>query len=192
MDSLDEHKVYQVQKGRVLHDDDEPVPDAIAIGLYKLTEGMNNPLNDYNAAFHRLQKRRKMKPASSKDIPTSVSETTLNDDSTVLNPPATPGHPSPTNFVQSDTALETVDEEEMLEEEKNEDETLNEVYQILNDMENGQIDESLPRLRAEDHDVAFDMDEVVMIEEEDHHTDGTSDSDNSGSSSEDSMEDIYL
>ena len=35
MDSLDEHKVYQVQKGRVLiHDDDEPVPDVIAVGLH--------------------------------------------------------------------------------------------------------------------------------------------------------------
>ena len=79
MDSLDEHKVYQVQKGRVLHDDDEPVPDVIAVGLHKLTEG---PLNEYNTAFHHLQKRRKMKPVSSKDILTSATGmTTSNTDS---------------------------------------------------------------------------------------------------------------
>ena len=49
----------------------------------------------------------------------------------------------------------------------------------------GQIlDESLPRISAED--VAFDMDEII-IDEEDYYTDGTSDSD---ASSKDSVEDF--
>ena len=84
----------------------------------------------------------------------------------------------------------TVDEEEILEEGNNEEETFNEVFQILDNMESGRIVESLPRTSAED--VAFDMDEVI-IEEEDYYTDGTSDSDNnSGRSTEDSVGDFEL
>ena len=54
---------------------------------------------------------------------------------------------------------------------------LSEVFQILENMEKGKVDESLPRISAED--VAFDMDKV-FIEEYDYYTDGTtsSDSDN--------------
>jgi hypothetical protein len=61
-----------------------------------------------------------------------------------------------------------------------EEETLSEVFQILDNLENGRIEDSLPRTSAED--VAFDMDEVISIEEDDYYTDGTtsttSDSDN--------------
>ena len=62
--------------------------------------------------------------------------------------------------------------------------------QILDNMENGQIDKSLPRTSAED--VAFDMDEII-IEEDDYYTDGTTDSeDNYDVSSVDSLEDIEV
>ena len=62
--------------------------------------------------------------------------------------------------------------------------------QILDNMENGQMDKSLPRTSAED--VAFDMDEVI-IEEDDYYTDGTTDpEDNYGVSLEDSLEDIEV
>ena len=87
--------------------------------------------------------------------------------------------------------METVDqEEEILEDE----ETINvsEVFQILNNMENGQIEDSLvPRTSAED--VAFDMDEII-IEEDDYYTDGTtSESDNDSEGSlEDGVEDFEL
>ena len=57
-------------------------------------------------------------------------------------------------------------------------------------MENGQIDESLPRTSAED--VAFDMDEII-IEEDEYYTDGTTDSDNNSDiSTEDNVEDFEL
>ena len=63
--------------------------------------------------------------------------------------------------------------------------------QILDNMENGQLDRSLPRTSAED--VVFDMDEVIIIEEDDYYTDGTTNSeDNSDVSSEDSLEDIEV
>ena len=60
---------------------------------------------------------------------------------------------------------------------------------------NGRIENSLPRTSAED--VAFDMDEII-IEEDDYYTDGTtssttSDSDNeSDDPSEDGGEDLEL
>jgi hypothetical protein len=79
----------------------------------------------------------------------------------------------------------TMDEEEILDEE--ELETPGEVFQILNNLENGEIDDSLPRTSAED--VAFDMDEVISsIEENDYYTDSTtsdSDNDSEGPSEED-------
>ena len=62
--------------------------------------------------------------------------------------------------------------------------------QILDNMENGQMDKSLPRTSVEE--VAFDMDEVI-IEEDDYYTDGTTDSeDNYDVSLEDSLEDIEV
>ena len=85
-----------------------------------------------------------------------------------------------------DALLETVDE--ILDDE----ETLHvsEVFQILDNMENGRIEDSLPRTSAED--VAFDMDEII-IEEDDYYTDGTSTtSDSDNESSEDGAEDLEL
>ena len=101
---------------------------------------------------------------------------------TVTHPTTqTRGHHSDT----VDSVLETGNEEEILEEGNNEEETVSGVFQILDNMENGQIDD-LPRTSAED--VAFDMDEVV-IEDDDFYTDGTTDSDNN---SDVSLEDFEL
>ena len=73
-------------------------------------------------------------------------------------------------------------------EEGNDEEETNKVFQILNKVENSQIlDESLPRKSAED--VAFDMDEIIIDEEDYYYTDGTS---NSDASSKDSVEDFEL
>ena len=84
--------------------------------------------------------------------------------------------------------METVDDEEVLEE-VNEEEGTNKVCQILDKMENGLIlDESLPRISAEDVAFQVDMDEII-IDKEDYYTDGTSDSD---VSSKDSVEGFEL
>ena len=84
-----------------------------------------------------------------------------------------------------ETFDEIIDDEETLQ--------VSEVFQILDNMENGRIEDSLPRTSAED--VAFDMDEII-IEEDDYYTDGTSttsDSDNeSDGSSEDGAEALEL
>ena len=202
MDSLDEHTVYQIQKGRVLHNDDKVVPDVIAVGLHRLMEGMNTPLKEYNTAFHRLQKHRSMKPVSSSDIPTSASTPTCSTpvpNLTMTLPLATSvTSPSFDHLSHDDsntmtpslhTVMESLDDEEIPEEGNNEEETLrlNEVFQIIDNMENGQIDESLPRTSAED--VAFDMDEVI-VDEDYYDTDGTTSTSDSDSDS-DVLEDIW-
>ena len=72
-----------------------------------------------------------------------------------------------------------------IEEGNSEEETFSEVFQVLDNMENGPIEESLPRTSAED--VAFDMDEVI-IEEDDYYTDSTDSDNNSDASSEDGVD----
>jgi hypothetical protein len=63
MESLDEHNVYRVQKGRILDDSDGGlVKDVISVGLEGLADGGKNPLWEFNDAFQRLQTRRKMTP----------------------------------------------------------------------------------------------------------------------------------
>ena len=58
MSSLDEHQVYQIQKGQMVKEE-EIVKDVVGIGLQSLTAGEKSPLNEYNAAFRRLQQRRR-------------------------------------------------------------------------------------------------------------------------------------
>ncbi|KJA14115.1 hypothetical protein HYPSUDRAFT_122284, partial [Hypholoma sublateritium FD-334 SS-4] len=61
MSSLAEYKVYDLQPGRTLDDEDKPVKDVIQVGFHNLTEGAKSPLSDFNEAFRRLQERRRMK-----------------------------------------------------------------------------------------------------------------------------------
>ena len=122
-----------------------------------------------------------MKPVSFNDIPTSTTHTSTSSttSATAPNPTATlPTSPSLNHHHSNTSALESLYEEEIPEKGNNEEENgLSEVFQILENMENGKVDESLPRISAED--VSFDMDKV-FIEEYDYYTDGTtsSDSDN--------------
>ncbi|KAF5336631.1 hypothetical protein D9758_015938 [Tetrapyrgos nigripes] len=58
MDSLREHGVYKITKGRVFDVDDSLAKDVITEGLCNLS----SPLAEYNAAFKRLQRRRRQMP----------------------------------------------------------------------------------------------------------------------------------
>lgn len=59
MASLQEHEVYVEKEGRVLDDDELPVPDVLSAGAASLTHGLiNNPLDEFNAQFDQLRKRR--------------------------------------------------------------------------------------------------------------------------------------
>ncbi|KAL1725304.1 hypothetical protein EV714DRAFT_221595 [Schizophyllum commune] len=65
MSSLAKHRVYDQVPGRMLAEDDlaSEVPDTVSVGLTKLMNGTDSrPLDSYNAAFRRLQQRRRIRP----------------------------------------------------------------------------------------------------------------------------------
>lgn len=66
MASLDDLDVYRYKEGRVLDDDEMPVPDAISVGLASLSHGSgSNPLSDFNFQFATACARRRLLPVSS-------------------------------------------------------------------------------------------------------------------------------
>ena len=63
MDSLDEHDVYMLQEGRVLDDNEKPVPDILSAGMAALTHGSSiSPLAEFNQQFAILRERRRLTP----------------------------------------------------------------------------------------------------------------------------------
>ena len=128
-----------------------------------------NPISDYNSALKRLQTRRKMTP---------VSLTTLPEDP--IARPQTPPVPFPPTPFETPPILPSAAEVNENTEEDIVTQQTSEVEQILQDLESGVVDETLPRLTEED--VAFDMDEVVVasdeviVNEEDSSDEGESDS----------------
>jgi hypothetical protein len=73
MASLTEHEVYVKKEGRVLDDDELPVPDVLSAGAAALTHGTtSNPLQDFNAQFDQLRRRRELVPIS--DLTQYISE----------------------------------------------------------------------------------------------------------------------
>jgi hypothetical protein len=157
MSSLDEHKVYQIQKGRMVKEE-EVVKDVVGVGLQNLTAGEKNPLNEYNAAFRRLQIRRRMKPVSLASLKGRSEQAPAH---IPTQPPQSPPPPSITSPIPSIPAAEE-DEEEF--EENPAPEETSEIDRILEDVENGVADETLPRLTEDD--VALDMDEIVVEDDE--------------------------
>jgi hypothetical protein len=73
MASLTEHEVYVMKDGRVLDDDEMPVPDVLSAGAAALTHGTtSNPLQDFNTQFDQLRRRRQLLPVS--DLTQYLSE----------------------------------------------------------------------------------------------------------------------
>ncbi|KAJ6576738.1 hypothetical protein B0H10DRAFT_1927230 [Mycena sp. CBHHK59/15] len=65
MASLQEHEVYVKKEGRVLDDDEMPAPDVLSAGAAALSHGTpSNPLQDFNAQFDQLRRRRDLLPVS--------------------------------------------------------------------------------------------------------------------------------
>ncbi|KAH6899239.1 hypothetical protein BKA70DRAFT_1375313 [Coprinopsis sp. MPI-PUGE-AT-0042] len=63
VDSLSEHHVYDLRKGRTVDDDDKPVIDVVTVGVMELSQsrGSKGPIAEYNAWFRDLQRHRQMK-----------------------------------------------------------------------------------------------------------------------------------
>ncbi|KAJ3541714.1 hypothetical protein NM688_g6046 [Phlebia brevispora] len=57
-ESLQQHKVYEIQSGRIIDQEDAVVANVVSEGLKSLKE----PLAEYNKGFRRLQQRCRMKP----------------------------------------------------------------------------------------------------------------------------------
>ncbi|KAH7917985.1 hypothetical protein BV22DRAFT_1025352, partial [Leucogyrophana mollusca] len=62
MSSPADHDVYKLKIGRILDEDDPPMPDVITDGLHTLTDSTNNPLTDFNRNLACLQTQRRLVP----------------------------------------------------------------------------------------------------------------------------------
>ncbi|KAJ7690933.1 hypothetical protein B0H14DRAFT_3532118 [Mycena olivaceomarginata] len=68
MESLAEHEVYIEKEGRVLDDDEKPVPDTLSVGMAALTHGSSStPLDEFNEQFEVLRRRRGLTPVPDSD-----------------------------------------------------------------------------------------------------------------------------
>ncbi|KAJ6608202.1 hypothetical protein B0H10DRAFT_2178316 [Mycena sp. CBHHK59/15] len=60
-----EHDVYTLQPGRVLDNDEQPVPDILSVGMAALTHGASiTPLAEFNQQFDMLRERRRLTPVA--------------------------------------------------------------------------------------------------------------------------------
>lgn len=163
MESLDANDVYRYIKGRTISDEaGGAVPDVILVGLHSLTEGKKTPLTDYNDAFFKLQRRRRI---------TSVAEQAQRYKSSLNQPqpPTSSIHPQNTEPTISNVEDSTKNEDESMgddddQQSDKERDQPTELEQILEDISKGVQDPTLPRANKED--VALDMDEVEEVVEE--------------------------
>ncbi|THV07052.1 hypothetical protein K435DRAFT_960028 [Dendrothele bispora CBS 962.96] len=151
MQSLDEHDVYRLRKGREL-EEDEIVIDAITTGLQALTDAIDNPISEYNAAFKKLQRRRQMRPVTDP----------WEDDS----PAQTPEASETMATVQSTTPTLSNPNEDLvdIEERRNEPEMDEEVIEkVLGTLEGVEASEREPMLALSTaEDVAIDDDDDML------------------------------
>jgi hypothetical protein len=167
MNGLDEHKVYRILKGRTLKDD-ERAKDVIGVGLQNLTAGEKNLLAKYNGALRRLQKRRNMNP---------ITLTILQEPSELATHRVTPQPGTPTS--ETSVTLSTVLAEVIGDDEGSPIPQVNKIEQILDDLERGVVEETLPCLREDD--VVYDMDEVFVEDDADLDSDESNTSDKGNS-----------
>ena len=190
MDSLMDHQVYIPKPGRVINYDDAEVLDVMDVGFSQLSSlASTSPLAEYNAAFRRLQKRRRMTPVTKPPSP-ELNVTELPDFGSRIFP-GTPSPPSESSSRQPTPSPELVDltghgptvaellsEIREVQDEGDIDEPLlqGELQQIMDDIEYGVEEETLPRQSM--RDVALDMDAVDSEDDDD------TESSSSGSDSE--------
>ncbi|KAF4622416.1 hypothetical protein D9613_009125 [Agrocybe pediades] len=161
MVSLSEHKVYEIQKGRTLDNDDPPVKDILSVGFDNLTVGTKSPLAEYNEAFQRLQRRRRMKPVN------PTKDTVSNED---LGPSQAEQPDRLTNDQGRTQATEGGEVNLAVGEADDPDIEVaepppSELELIMEDLEQGKVDIIFPVMGEED--VALDMDTVDLDSESD-------------------------
>ena len=103
MNSLNEHKVYQILKGRMLKDD-KCAKDVVGVGLQNLIAGEAKLITKYNGALRRLWKWRNMNPVTL-TIPQEPSELAAHPSTPQPGPPT-----SETSATPSMVLAEVVDD----------------------------------------------------------------------------------
>jgi hypothetical protein len=160
------------------------VKDAITTGLQSLTAGTKNPLSEYNEAFRLLQRRRKIIPVSAQAEANPVSHVRHVSDSEAIDVdsaetqtnigtiPTIHSHGLQEHGLesQSDLVIDSFEEDDITQGEE-----VTEVARIIEDIENGVVDPTLPTLGAED--VLLDMDDIFVYQD---HEDDWSDSSSEG------------
>ena len=150
VESLMENRVYETVPGRVLDSGDPPVPDVVSVGLNQLS----GPLQEYNAAFKDLQRRRAMLPVLSMDsAPPSEP---------IIPPPQSAPH-SPPPLPQSITP-QPFEEHESDGESEEDNEEGDEFTRILEEDMSTRGNDMLPQLT--EADVAYDLGIPVWDEED--------------------------
>ncbi|KAK7029753.1 hypothetical protein R3P38DRAFT_3188615 [Favolaschia claudopus] len=114
MASLDEHEVYVEKEGRVLDDDEKPVPDVISVGMAALTHGTSTtPLADFNQQFEVLRARRRLNPvADLLDLMDTQQTPAVEGDITAANTSAEPDEDGSAVPESPGDSEEDTDEEE--------------------------------------------------------------------------------
>ncbi|KAF9568626.1 hypothetical protein CPC08DRAFT_624950 [Agrocybe pediades] len=175
MNSLSEHKVYEMQKGRTLDEDDQPVKDIISAGFHSLTTGAKSPLNEYNEAFVKLQRRRRMDPVQVQKDKLAQQHNDGKPEEQPLTEEHTSAIPNtgvPTQAI--DVSLHASEVGNDIEDVEME-EPVGELEQMMDDLERGKVDLLFPV--EEEDDVALDMDIVVDADASDDDSMYTSDED---------------
>ncbi|KAJ7615159.1 hypothetical protein DFH06DRAFT_1013602 [Mycena polygramma] len=167
MDSLDEHEVYIEKEGRVLDDDEKPVPDVLSVGMAALTHGASiTPLEEFNRQFNVLRERRRLTPIA---------------DLLLVNTPGTNVDPPTSSFASEDVDLSDASAEpdfdlDDVDPEPREEEA---------EMEDEDLFATSPTLTRDDAgDVALDMDvEEWYLDEGEESDSDYSDEDEDGAES---------
>ncbi|KAJ6632427.1 hypothetical protein B0H10DRAFT_2206790 [Mycena sp. CBHHK59/15] len=167
MASLDEHDVYVEKEGRVLDDDEKPVPDVISTGMAALTHGTSTTLlAEFNQQFDILRERRRLTPVA--DLLGLINTSGLPRPATTDLPAVDPSVESDDDKYADLPALEAPDDsdDELGEDEPAEDEDL--------------FAESPTLTRFDEGDVDLDMDDVpewYLDEDDEECSDSSSEDD---------------
>ncbi|KAJ7643853.1 hypothetical protein FB45DRAFT_975568 [Roridomyces roridus] len=146
MSSLAEHEVDVVKEGRVLDDDEKPVPDVISVGAAALTQGTSTtPLADFNEQFDLMRTRRGL---------TAVSDLLTTSSITSADTSRTP--------VAGDAESEVEGLPDLLEADDSDDES--DASELMDDVEDDLFAESPTLPRLDEGDVELDMESSPCID----------------------------
>ncbi|KIK03628.1 hypothetical protein K443DRAFT_131287 [Laccaria amethystina LaAM-08-1] len=152
MESLHKNKIYQIKKECTPNNNDGPIKDVITMGLESLSEGMKNPISEYNDAFTQLQTHYKMKPVILGSLAAAINTKISITDSNA----------GPIIFSQTPSSATGPNSGEMCNKAHNEVEN---AVGYLDDAESGLQDSQIMVMVSTAANMDLDMDEVKFKDE---------------------------